>query len=264
MHCQHVSWQSRFSRRHPEYTVADRRQKKRQWGVLCLAYPEVRQHLIGRYERLLLQGDFDGLFVCLRSQSKPAEFADQFGFNDPIREEYLEKYGTDIRVEDFDLQKWRNLLGEYLTRFFIELKNMLRGANMPLSVGLPRGNILGPPLGNATLHWPTWVEEAIVDDIVINQNSSRCPSMWHELWPMHRGHGYLNGSRRTSLEEDLSRTYEPVLDGHDLGLYVARQWHGRSQSKEQALLGHPAVQGLVFSSFRHDNPGPVQDNDWSV
>ena len=109
-----------------------------------------------------------------------------------------------------------------------------------------------------------WIEEAIVDDIVIDQNSSRCPSMWHDLWPMHRGHGYLNGSRRTSLEEDLSRTYEPVLDGHDLGLYVARQWHERSHSEEQALLGHPVVQGLVFGSFRHDNPGPIQKNDWSV
>jgi hypothetical protein len=268
MHCQHVSWQSRFSRKHPEYTVADRKQKERQWGVLCLAYPEVRQHLIGRYERLLMQGDFDGLFVCLRSQSKPAAFADQFGFNDPIRNEYLDKYGVDIWVEDFNLGNWRNLLGEYLTRFFIELKNMLRGVNIHLSVGLPRGNILGPPLGNATLYWPTWVEEAIVDDIVIDQNSSRCPSMWHDLWPMHRGSGYvknpMNRSRRTSLEVDLSRTYEPALHGHDLGLYVARQWHERSHSEEQALLGHPVVQGLVFGSFRHDNPGPIQKNDWSV
>ena len=214
-----------------------------------------------------MQGDFDGLFVCLRSQSKPAEFADQFGFNDPIRKEYLEKYGTDIWVEDFDLEKWRNLLGEYLTRFLIELKNMLRGANIPLSVGISRGNILGPPLGNVTLHWPTWVDEAIVDDIVIDQNSSRCPSMWHDLWPMHRGCGYVenvNGSRMRSIGEDLSYTYRPVVAEHDVGLYVARQWHERSQSEEQALMRHPAVQGLVFSSFRHDNPGPIQENDWSV
>ena len=137
-----------------------------------------------------------------------------------------------------------------------------------MSVGIPRGNILGPPLGNATLQWPTWVGEAIVDDIVIDQNSSRCPSMWHDLWPMHRGHGYvkshMNGPRMKSLEDDLSHAYGPVMDEHDMGLYVARQWHERSQSEEQALLEYPVVQGLVFSSFRHDNPGPIQENDWSV
>jgi len=60
MHCQHVSWQSSFSRNNPEYTLTDRTLKKRQWGVMCLAYPEVRRHFIGRYQKLLAAGDFDG------------------------------------------------------------------------------------------------------------------------------------------------------------------------------------------------------------
>ena len=44
MHFQHISWQSKFSRDNPEYTLADRSGQQRQWGVLCLAYPEVRSH----------------------------------------------------------------------------------------------------------------------------------------------------------------------------------------------------------------------------
>ena len=268
MHCQHVGWQSEFSRKHPDYAVADRSQKERQWGVLCLAYPEVRNHLIRRYQRLLESGGFDGLFVCFRSQSKPADFADQFGFNEPARQAYLERYGTDIWCEDFDLESWRDLLGEFITRFLMELKKKLTSANIPLAVGVPRGNILGPPMGNTTLQWETWIREGIIDQIVVDQNSSRCPSMWHDLWPMHRGYGYLqnylNGWGLKSLEEDLSQTYGPLIDGCDVELYAARQWHERSEGTEQDLLRHPTVQGLVCSSFRHDNPEAVSRNDWSA
>jgi hypothetical protein len=268
MHCQHVSWQSEFSRQHPQYAIADRTLRNHQWGVLCLGYPEVRKKLIRRYRQLLRKGDFDGLFVCLRSQSRPADYADQYGFNDPIRGDYLKRYGKDICCEDFDLQLWRDLQGEYLTSFLQELRKKLNDIHMKISVGVPRGMVLGPPMGNTTMQWPRWVQEGITDQLIIDQNSSRCPSMWHELWPMHRGYGYiqnyLNGRGLNSLEEDIAKTYAPVVDGKNTRLFVARQWHERSVSKEKELSGLPGVDGLVFSSFRHDNPSQIKRNKWIV
>jgi len=267
MHGQHTSWRTEFSRKNPQYTVTDRAHKKRQWGVLSLAYPEVREHFIGRYSHLLDGGEFDGLFVCLRSQSRPVDFADEYGFNEPVRRDFQERYGRDIWTEDFDLQTWRDLLGEYLTRFLAELRRGLP-AHYLLAVGAPRGKVLGPPLGNTSLEWERWVKEGIVDQVVIDQNSSQCPSMWHQLWPMHRGYGYLqnylDGFNLRPLEEDLTFTYGPLFRGERAKLYVARQWRERSEIEERSLLSHPAVAGLVFSSFRHDNPGPVSRNDWSV
>ena len=266
MHFQHVSWQSSFSRGNPQFAVIDRALKNRQWGVLCLAYPEVRRHFIGRYQRLLAAGDFDGLFVCLRSQSRPADFADQFGFNQPIRDEFLKRYNRDIWTEDFDLRRWRDLQGEYLTVFLKELNKSLKAGSYLLAVGAPRGNILGPPLGNASLQWPAWVKTGLVDHLFIDQNSSNCPSMWHDLWPMHRGYGYvqnyLDGKSMNSLETDLTSVYQPALEGCRTKLYLARQWQKRASGQERRLLDHPAVDGLVFSSFRHDNPGPIRRNDW--
>jgi hypothetical protein len=268
MHSQHVSWQSDFSRTNPQYAIVDRASRKHQWGVLCLGYPEVRKHLIRRYLRLLRDGNFDGLFVCLRSQSRPADYADQYGFNDPIHLEYLKRYGIDIRNEDFDLQPWRDLLGEYLTRLLRELRKVLSNEQVSLAVGVPRGSILGPPMGNTTLQWPIWVREGIIDQLIIDQNSSKCPSMWHGLWPMHRGYGYLqnylNGRCMNLLEEDIVNTYAPIADGTNTKLYVARQWKQRSQTKEKELLKLPGVAGLVFSSFRHDNPGPIRRNNWTA
>jgi hypothetical protein len=270
MHCQHVSWQSDFSSQNPHYAVVDRALRNHQCGVLCLGYPEVRKHFIRRFLRLLRNGNFDGLFVCLRSQSRPADDADQYGFNDPVHKKYFKRYGVDIRAEDFDLQQWRDLLGEYLTCFFKELQNELNDfrGHLPLSIGVPRGSVLGPPMGNTTLQWPIWVREGIIDQLIIDQNSSRCPSMWHELWPMHRGSGYLqnylNGQGMNLLEEDIVKRYAPVFNGKNTKLFVARQWQARSEKKEKKILEMPGVAGLVFSSFRHDNPGPIKRNNWAA
>lgn len=266
MHGQHVSWQSSFSREHPEYHVVDRNGQNRQWGVLCLAYPEVRSHFCKRFLRLLKGYKFDGLFVCLRSQSRPADFADQYGFNKAVQRDFLTRYGRDIWKEDFNLQAWRDLLGEYLTRFLSELRSSLYPSGIHLALGAARGDILGPPLGNVTLPWRDWVREGLIDELIINQNSSQCPSMWHQLWPMHRGSGYLqnylDGYNMPPIINHLRTTYAPAFVDRPVDLYIARQWQERSEGEEAELLALPCVKGLVFSSFRYDNPGPLARGDW--
>jgi hypothetical protein len=266
MHFQHTSWQSTFSRENPEYTLTDRSGRQRQWGVLCLAHPEVRNHFCSRFLNLLQNTEFDGLFVCLRSQSRPADFADQFGFNEPVRQDYLTSYGCDICSQDFDLQAWRDLLGEYLTTFLSELRDGVNRTGLRLAVGGPRSDVLGPPMGNTTLYWRDWVKRGIIDELVINQNSSQCPSMWHQLWPMHRGYGYLQNylddHNMPPLLDHLSSDYEAVFKEQPADLYVARQWDERSRVEEKGIVAQPAVKGLVLSSFRFDNPGPVSRGDW--
>jgi hypothetical protein len=265
MHYQHYARQTNFSRQHPEYAVINRTGDIRQWGVLCLGYTEVRSHFVDRYLTLLRGYDFDGLFVCLRSQSRPADFADQFGFNEPVRRDYMADYGRDILREDFDLQRWRGLHGEYFTRFLTELRAALP-EHIRLAVGIPRGDIIGPPLGNWPLRWRQWVEEGLADDLMINQNSSQCPSMWHQLWPMHRGYGYvqnyLDGYNMPSLGHQLEYSYGPIIGKNQARLYVARQWDERDHEEEASLLSHPVVSGLVFTSFRFDNPEAVKRGDW--
>jgi len=61
MHGQHISWQSDFSRKYPNYALVDRTGEMRQWGVLCLAYQEVREHFLRRFSGWLEGGDWDGL-----------------------------------------------------------------------------------------------------------------------------------------------------------------------------------------------------------
>jgi hypothetical protein len=266
MHGQHVAWQSDLTRDHPQWLTVDGAGRERQLGVVSLAYPEARHAFVQRWMGLIEPTEFDGLFVCLRSQSRPADTADQFGFNEPARRDFLDRYGIDVTREAFVIDAWRDLLGSYLTALIGELRVALERAGKRLAIGGARGDVVGPPLGNATLPWRDWVRLNLVDRLVINQNSSQCPSMWHQLWPMHRGTGYvqnyLDGTGLPSLVEHVSETYRPVIADSRVKLFVARQWCERSPEAEARLCATPGVAGLVFGSFRHDNPDAVRRNDW--
>jgi hypothetical protein len=150
--------------------------------------------------------------------------------------------------------------------FLAELRQALTHEGIRLAVGVARGDVLGPPLGNTTLQWRDWVKKELVDELIINQNSSQCPSMWHQLWPMHRGYGYLqnylDGHNMPPLSEQLSSDYGPILENSPVNLYVARQWDERSEVQEKTMLSYTLVKGLVFNSFRFDNPGAVARGDW--
>ena len=269
MHGQHVAWQSELTRTHPEWLVADRAGRTRQRGVVSLAYPEARRAFVERWSRLIAPTHFDGLFICLRSQSRPADDGDQFGFNEPVREDFRRRYSADILRDDFDRQAWRDLLGEYITALLVELREALTRlglADRRIGVGVARGDVLGPPLGNTTLHWRDWVRQGLIDHLVVDQSSSQCPSMWHQLWPMHRGTGYtqnyLDGHGLPGLADHLRATYAPAIRGSAARLFVARQWSSRCGEVEADLRAIPGVAGLVFSSFRHDNPAAIARGDW--
>jgi hypothetical protein len=266
MHGRHVTWQTTFSRANPEYTVTDRRGEHHQWGVLCFGYPEVRDQFRRRIRDYVDGYEWDGVFLCLRTQARPAAFADQFGFNPPVQEAMRERYGVDILTQDFDLNAWRTVQAEFFTTFLRELRADLRERQISLSVGVQQGDIIGPPVGNWPLQWRTWAEEGLIDALVIGQNSSQCPSMWHQLWPMHRGYGFLQNPidnfNLPPLQTMLREQYGPLATRTGIGCYVARQWHPRSAEEESALRAEPGVSGLVFSTFRHDNPGPIARGDF--
>ena len=262
MHGQHVAWQSELTRTHPEWLAIDRA-GAHQAGVVSLAYPQARRAFIERWTRLIAPTRFDGLFICFRSQSRPADHADQYGFNRPVRSEFRRRYGADILHGDFDVQAWRDLLGESITALLAELRDIF---DRRIGAGIARGDVLGPPLGNTTLEWREWIRRGLVDQLVIDQNSSQCPSMWHQLWPMHRGSGYvqnyLDGYGLPALSTHLREVYGPAAERQRTQLFVARQWCERSDDAERELSAIPGVSGLVFSSFRHDNAQAIARGDW--
>jgi hypothetical protein len=265
MHGQHVTWQTDWSRENPDFAMVNRGGDISQWGVLCYGYPEVREQIKKRILGFIDGNNFDGVFLCTRSQCRPADYSEQFGFNKPVRNDYYNLYGYKIEKEDFDLNKWHSLLGNYFTIFLRELSFNLHEKGLTLSIGIPRGDVIGPPLGNWDLQWRIWVEEGLIDELIIDQNSSKCPSMWHDLWPMHRGYGYaqnyITGKGLKPLEVDIKETYLPVFKQSRCKLVIARQWVEPDEREEDILLSL-GVHGMVFSTFRFDNPEVIKKGDF--
>ncbi len=230
-------WQSRFTIKHPEYLVQDATGTQRQWGVMEYAHPEVRRYTLGVFRDFLDRYAFDGVYVCTRTHSRPAESADQFGFSAPVVAQYRRRHGVDIRREEFDRAKWRDLRGEFLTRFFTELRAEMKRRGKRVVVAIPRGDVLGPPYGNMTLPWREWVSGGLVDEVVLGPTSGN----WH--YPSMKGkdreRGYLasvdEGWGIPPLEEDLRSRYAPLCRKHAVTLRIPAAWDHRVSERLERL-----------------------------
>ena len=244
------SWRTHFATAHPEYQVVDRTQKNHHPGVLCLAYPEVQEYQLGWIKELMDVYPADGVFISLRAHVWPAAHADQFGFNEPVVEEFKRRYGVNILWDDFDVEAWRALRGEYLTQILRRIKDMLRPMGRKLAIGIPRCARLGPPFGNMLLDWHTWVQAGIVDDLRIGVVSGR----WlHSDKPA--GYGYVGSDEDCigvkSLLEDVDITFGPVCKAHGCPLYITQSnFQLVSPEMQAGLLESPYLTGITLNSGR--------------
>jgi hypothetical protein len=164
--------QSKFSVEHPEYLFVSRDGKECFKGVLCYAYPEVREHKLSQIKELI-EYDVDGIYLCTRSHARHSEtstYPDKFGYNQPIVEEYKKRYKINILNEDFDKIAWYKLQGEYFTLFLQQVKKELKKKNIALCVGINHKDDLSipgaSPMIKLKFDWKRWIREGIVDELV--------------------------------------------------------------------------------------------------
>jgi hypothetical protein len=233
-------WQSKFTIAHPDYLAVDRTQTRRHWGVLEYGYPEARRYKVEQLKWFLDTYDCDGLYVCTRSHSPAAKMADMYGFNEPVVDAYRERYGVDLLKEDFDLDKWRRLRGENLTQLFRDLREAVPKTKTILAA-IPRTRHIGPPYGNMYLDWETWVNDKLVDGLVIGVISGKWLYPNQKLTDKQKG--YLSSQEegigiRTQLE-DVAEVYGPLCSEHGAMLFL-------SGSYDQAFLSVPGFTGFML------------------
>lgn len=235
-------WRHTFFDEHPGMDTIDRGGGV-QWGVPEMAYPAVRQRKIKQYVDFVSKYKVDGVLVYLHSHSAPPLHGDQYGFNQPIVDEYKKRYGLDLLTDrrfdykdpSFDqkdpaVERWRGLRGEYLTQFLRELKAALRKLqpDIKIAINTQGGDYFGPPFGNMRIDWRTWIKEGLIDVLIVRTwMAGGCGaydfSKEHYLtW----GDGSLGvlpyGEIRKTIEESgqkvllISRTraYIPEADGY--------------------------------------------------
>jgi hypothetical protein len=198
-------YQYKLLRQHPEYQLVDRKGKRYHYGVMEWAYPEARQYWERLVQDIVSRYDVDGISMDTRTECMSPDFADQFGFNEPIVEEYQRRYAVDIRQEDFDLEKWRQLRGEYLTLFLKELCQLIHSQGKQFALETGRGDYIGFPLGNMKLEWRKWLSEKIVDVFVLEEYG------W--AWGT-QGYGYVTdvdtGRGLKPLDAAIREDYGPL------------------------------------------------------
>lgn len=236
---------SKFTEAHPEYVMVDRSQKHHNWGTLQFAYPEARAYVVGYNRRFLEEYPFDGVYIDFRDEFAHPEFGDQFGFAPPIVEAYQKRYGVNILKENFDLEKWRRLCGEYLTEMIRELHGMVHSRGKKLIVGIPQGNYMGPPIGNMYVDWQQWVKEHIVDGLVIGAITGKF------VFPDRVGYGYLtdpeSGAGLPNLLWDLQNNYWPLCASHKVKLYVDRVQGGPAKKIPLSQFEKTNIDGFFVS-----------------
>lgn len=291
------SWlyENKFGTDHPEVLSVDRVGNKH-FMVWEYAYPEARKAKVSEFVQFARDYGFKRFVACLRTeaaQMQPApKHADQFGFNAPIVAEMQKRHGVDIHTDprfDFShpkfdlhdplLEAWRNLRGEYLTQFYRELRAALNDVDpgIQIAVQIP-GDRAGTCLGNWHLDWRTWVDEGLVNELVVPVVLDGYEG--YRSTAAAEAAGYIDGAITVETVRDFVKqsrqptaqviqaggpasnfhTPPPKADGwrldawHDLWFYnMAERWEQWRRDIEE--FGHIKFIEQSFDEFPIDNDG---------
>jgi hypothetical protein len=159
---------------HPEWRPVDKYGDRRQGGPVELAYAGARQAMVDWHVNEIAQTGYDGVFFMTYAENFTMRFPDEFGFSDPIVNEYKSRYGVDIRKQSFNKQQWYDLRGEYTTQFLAQLHAALSpsGKKVGMAINAATGATDKPsywigqpfsPSGNITHNWQAWAQNHYVD-----------------------------------------------------------------------------------------------------
>lgn len=164
--------QSRFSMDNPFYQLLSKYGHDPLWGVYCFGYEEVVDYHLAHLNEILAYGA-DGVFFSTRTHSNIDERQIEYGFNEPVIERYKELYGGDPRDPDYySLERFSQVQGDFFTEFLAAAAERVhnQGQKLQVAVSWQRNGRIANRLGG--LHkdfyqWKRWVEEGIIDELVI-------------------------------------------------------------------------------------------------
>ncbi len=171
-------FEDELRREHPQWCPVDRWGERRCPGPVSFCYPEARKLIIDRYVKNLKHYNYDGICFYTYVENCGILYEDEFGFNQPIVEEFNRKYPhVDLKRDQLtqaQKQHWYACRGMFTTRFLRELKDELSKYGKKLSVIIDAKNpnyaqpwwrqtVAGS--GKIKMDWRRWVREKIVDEL---------------------------------------------------------------------------------------------------
>jgi HEAT repeats len=179
-------FESKLKLEHPEWAPVDQHGARRQGGPIELAYPDARKALLKLIVDETLKAGYDGICFLTYVENYSLRFQDEFGYSDPIVEDFKKQYKLDLRKEPFrrgaSREDWLRLRGNYVTAFLRELKAELDKHKIKLGMVLNSNDPRQPQswnvpelvltAGSQVMDVDTWVREGLVDELIIYGNNS--------------------------------------------------------------------------------------------
>ncbi len=109
----------------------------------------------------------DGVDIRIMNHNSVVDWS-QYGFNQPVMDEFIKRYGIDPRKEEFDREKLRRLRGEFYTAFLEKAAALVKGTGKKLSLHVPNGAF--GSLDKSTMmeihwDWRSWLAKGIPDEV---------------------------------------------------------------------------------------------------
>ena len=180
-------FESKLKLDHPEWASLDRHGARVQGGPIELAYPAARKALVDLHVQEAVKAGYDGVTFLTYAENYSMRFKYEFGFSDPVVEDFKKQHRVDLRVENFKRgatrEDWLRLRGTYVTAYLRELRTELKKRGIKLGM-IVNGNDIHAPLpwnvpelmptaGAQYMDVETWVREGLVDNLVVYGNCSR-------------------------------------------------------------------------------------------
>jgi uncharacterized lipoprotein YddW (UPF0748 family) len=174
---------------HPEWAPVNKYGTWRQGGPIEFCYPGARKAMVKYLSDYVAKRNFDGIAFLTYVENFSQRYEDEFGYNQPIVDEFKKRYGVDIRTQPFDKLAWSKLRGEYLTQFMRELHTAMAKNGKKIAVSVDGSDPHWPCLWNVDngvrtvgklwLDLETWTREGIVDEInLYTRNTTRRSARW--------------------------------------------------------------------------------------
>lgn len=179
------NFEDRFRAEHPEYLLSDRAGIET-GGPIEFGYPEVRRDFLRRYEEKFQSGGdfshYDGIIFYTYFENFFPRFTDQFIYSDIAAKDFKQRYGVDVYSQPFDMDKYMQLRGEYITQYLREMRQLFDRYHKKIAFYIDTTDpevpmhwpsyrqVLGP--GRIKMDWRTWIKEGLVDELALRGATS--------------------------------------------------------------------------------------------
>lgn len=185
-------------------------------SAMSPGYDDACDYWLG-WARHILDAGADGIELRVRNHHSPLAWG-EFGFEPPVRDAYLQRYGVDIwKTDDFDREAWRRLRGEQYTDLYRRMRKLAQARGKQMGLHVSPTLDLDPAIGGAmNMHfdWKRWIEDGLADYVTMK-----------EVWPNSRqGLELLTMTQPRGVRAVFSPFANKIWkNGEDPGVAIVKQ-----------------------------------------